>query len=41
MQPVYVGRKRLDNSLGHLPNCGAEARMLGCKFEVQLRRYLE
>jgi hypothetical protein len=31
----------LDNALRELPNRGAEARVLGRKFEVQLRRYLE
>ena len=41
MEAVYLGREWLDNSLGELPNRGAEARVLGCKFEVQLRRYLE
>ena len=41
MVPIYLGGEWLDHALGDLPNRGAERRVIGCKFEVQLRRYLE
>ena len=41
MIAVHFGGQRLDHGLGDLPNRGAEGRVIGCKFEIQVRRYLE
>ncbi len=39
--PIYLGRERLDDPLREFTNGVAKACVLGRKFEVQLRRYLE
>jgi len=39
--PVDLGGKGLNHPSSKLPNGGAKPRVLGRKFEIQLRRYLE
>ncbi len=41
MVPIYLGGEWLNRAPGDPPNRGAEGRVIGRKFEVQLRRYLE
>ena len=39
--PIDLRREGLDDILRQLPNGVAKARVLGRKFEVQVKRYLE
>lgn len=41
MVAIDLGGMRLDNTLGDLPNHAAKRGVMRCKFEIQLRRYLE